>query len=122
MSTSTTNHTPGPWLADRDDSLGSVWGQVDGEWEIIVQAQQLRMNDRWTLHAERIANTRLIAQAPALLDALVAANKLLTQVLVLEHTSEIVDCFPGGLAQQIREAVLNDSLGIEKIIAAARGA
>ena len=69
-----TKHTPGPWdVRTIDESIGSV-DAADGS--AVAQAQM-----RGTLtchnHEERRANTRLIAAAPDLLEAL------------LESTSEL---------------------------------
>ena len=63
-----TNHTPGPWhVVTIDGSIGSVEAE-DGS--AVAQAQPrgtLRNPD----HNERRANTRLIAAAPELLEALI---------------------------------------------------
>ena len=62
-------HTPGPWkIRTLDGSLGTI-ETADSNLQV-AQAQQLYFNDRENKHAERLANTALIAAAPELLAAL----------------------------------------------------
>ena len=63
-----THHTPGPWQLAQDGSIGSIEtasGQVP-----IGQSFQTRPIRRAEDHMERIANARLMAAAPELLEAL----------------------------------------------------
>lgn len=63
-------HTPGPWEVRTVD--GSI-GSIDAVCGIqVAQAQEISVLDRNTGHHQRLANTRLIAAAPELLEALTA--------------------------------------------------
>ena len=71
-------HTPGPWethqQAEGYNSLRVCKPTEDGECRSIADAEILRMP-----REEAEANARLIAAAPALLEALEAVAKLLDQ-------------------------------------------
>lgn len=73
---SNSKHTPGPWQLAQDGSLGSietVSGQVP-----IGHSFQTRPTRRPEDHIERIANARLIAAAPELLEALRIAREFMS--------------------------------------------
>jgi hypothetical protein len=56
--TTTTNHTPGPWIAEHPDNRG--WQSIRSPHRAVAVAEVL-----W--NPEREANARLIAEAPNLL-------------------------------------------------------
>ncbi len=61
-----TKHTPGPWV--RDDE--SIYGTGDCSWKQVAEIPGWRTNPGETLSAEDRANALLIADAPAMLEAL----------------------------------------------------
>jgi hypothetical protein len=67
LSETQAGHTPGPWHVRTLD--GSI-GTVDANDITVAQAQEVSAADRNAGHSVRIANTRLIAAAPDLLEAL----------------------------------------------------
>ncbi len=67
-------HTPGPWInhgrvSDTDDSISIVGGKTDG------YADAVYINVQGENPEAQIANARLIAAAPEMLDALEAIAK-----------------------------------------------
>lgn len=91
-------HTPGPWMVRTlDMSIGSI----DAESGIqVAQAQEVSVADRNSGHWERIANTRLIAAAPELLEALIEADRLYSATLLLAQSIEA-----GKWANNVRAAI-----------------
>ena len=60
------SHTPGPWKLEHD------WREQPGAI-IILSADNQIVADAWAPRIERVANARLIAAAPELLEALKSA-------------------------------------------------
>ncbi len=89
-------HTPGPWKL--------VQESVDPSWHIITAAGgRITVN----IHIEAgnatdIANARLIAAAPEMLEAL----KMAQQVINAHIPNEMPVCVP-GVSRYIREAIAN---------------
>lgn len=77
-------YTPGPWRVE--DSFGAIGHVTDANGECVAQAQS-RVPLRHTKpDSERLANAKLIAAAPELLEALVRCASLLS--ISLNHNSE----------------------------------
>jgi hypothetical protein len=90
--TNTTTHTPGPWKTNR--------GGVEGARGEPICAGQFNTSGGVTLEACR-ANLQLIATAPAMLEALKAAEWVMRSHIMPEH-------FDGHAAQaleQVRAAI-----------------
>lgn len=64
--TSTVQHTPGPWATD--DHLGTPYNISDKHGDAVALTQQRILSLSGT-DPERLANSRLIAAAPDLLEA-----------------------------------------------------
>ena len=76
MTTATTPHTPGPWYCTASSPDGSVYAAADHE--LIVPWSPL-LSDR------KMANARLIAAAPDLLDGYRALRHILATVSPVTH-------------------------------------
>lgn len=75
-------HTPGPWSFDNRDSDGRTWGYIWPAWEVSLPgatrppAIARICHTRHKSVQEVDANTRLIAAAPEMLEALEALEQL----------------------------------------------
>lgn len=85
---SNTTHTPGPWqleIRPRTDKPWTCFSHVSsdkwGELAVVVTA----MEDEEELSTEGVANARLIAAAPELLEALIGAQKAVISAYSQAH-------------------------------------
>ena len=67
MSTKDTKHTPGPW-AQGSKHGPTIYGGADGK--DVVANVRITQTASMSLSEEGLANARLIAQAPAMLDSM----------------------------------------------------
>jgi hypothetical protein len=75
------SHTPGPWRVEHQRALSSVAVQGDGSRVARIPADYVTEDGEETHTAEALANARLIAAAPEMLEALRDAETELVEAL-----------------------------------------
>ncbi len=99
-------HTPGPWRVGTSSSLRSEWschsdGNKHSGWQPVVDGSGAPVafvvdeSDEWELRKSFDADARLIAAAPALLEALEA---------LLTEAEDLVFATGGGSSDVMRDA------------------
>jgi hypothetical protein len=82
-----TKHTPGPWV--RDDE--SIYAPDGSAWKQVAEIPNWRTNPGEVLTAEDNANALLIADAPAMLEALEIAFNALRSSAGPEERASVAD-------------------------------
>lgn len=113
------NHTPGPWKIDfvHSDDLAIV--PVDGRFEVL--ARVTKKSYRSEMDAETIANAKLMAAAPQLLESVRSLLSVLTDLASLvkysnDEISHITDAEDAVIAATLDDTRTPDEAEMETLI------